>query len=168
MKEEINYGDLIGTMTPDDTYFDNSEDFTYRDLLSYKIIKQRIYLGYLEGKKIILGIGTTFKNLLNGKIEDTVHKVDLPVEEIEELIIEDNDYLTKVFIQLNPSDWSISFIRFITHKNNQIFAGEYEGNNEDRDLNNVNEVIIGFYGGLSKKLGCLGCFYISKDILIKN
>ena len=104
MKEEINYGDLIGTMTPDDTYFDNSEDFTYRDLLSYKIIKQRIYLGYLEGKKIILGIGTTFKNLLNGKIEDTVHKVDLPVEEIEELIIEDNDYLTKVFIQLNPSN----------------------------------------------------------------
>ena len=168
MKEEINYGDLIGTMTPDDTYFDNSEDFTSRDLLSYKIIKQRIYLGYLEGKKAILGIGTTFKNLLNGKIEDTVHKVDLQVEEIEELIIEDNDYLTKVFIQLNPSDWSISFIRFITHKNNQIFAGEYEDNNEDRDLNNVNEVIIGFYGGLSKKLGCLGCLYISKDIYNKN
>ena len=84
------------------------------------------------------------------------------------MIIEDNDYLTKVFIQLNPSYWSISFIRFITHKNNQIFAGEYEDNNEDRDLNNVNEVIIGFYGGLSKKLGCLGCLYISKHIYCKK
>ena len=93
---------LFGTITLEDKEFDDCQNFTAKEILNYKIIKQRIYLGYLEGKKVILGIGTTFKNLLNGNIVNKDHKEDLQVvEEIEELIIKDDDYLTNVFIQMN-------------------------------------------------------------------
>ena len=160
---------LFGIITPEDKEFDDCQNFTAKEILNYKIIKQRIYLGYLEGKKVILGIGTTFKNLLNGKIVNTVHKGDSKVEEIEELIIKDNDYLTNVFIKLDQIDFSISFIRFITHNNNQISSGEYEDNNGDRILilNEENEVIVGFYGGIKKKLVNIGCLYIRKVIYFK-
>ena len=169
MEEDINYGDIYGVGSQDDTYFDDFEGFSNRELLNYKIIKQRIYLGYLEGKKVILGIGTTFKNLLNGNIVNKDHKEDLQVvEEIEELIIKDDDYLTNVFIQMNQYDFFISFIRFITHNNNQISSGEYEENGEDRILNQENEVILGFYGGINKRLNYIGCLYTRKDIYYKK
>ena len=101
MEECIKNSILFGIISPEDKKFDVCDIFTAEEILNYKIIKQRIYLGYLEGKKVIFGIGTTFKNLLNGKIVNTIHKGDLKVEEIEELIIKDGDYLTKVFIQMN-------------------------------------------------------------------
>ena len=168
MEEDINYGNLFGTVTLEDKKFDDCENFPAKEILNYKIIKQRIYLAYLKGKKVILGIGTTFKNLLNGKIVNTVHKDDLQVEEIVELIIKNDDYLTKVLIQMNMSDFSISFIRFITHNNHQISSGEYEENGEDRNLNLENEVILGFFGGINKRLDYIGCQYIRKEIYYKN
>jgi len=168
MKEDIYYGCIYG-VSEDDTYFDDFEEFSNRELLNYKIIKQRIYLGYLEGKKVILGIGTTFKNLWNGNTVNKDHKKDLQVlEEIEELIIKDDDYLTNVFIQMNQYDALISFIRFITHNNNQISSGEYEENNLDNILNQKNDVIVGFYGGINKRLKYIGCIYTRKDIYYKN
>ena len=91
---------LFGIITEEDKNFDVCDIFTAEEILNYKIIKLRIYLGYLKGKKVILGIGITFKNLLNGKLVNTVHKGDSKVEEIEELIIKDNDYLTNVFINI--------------------------------------------------------------------
>ena len=73
------------------------------ELITYLISEDNrtSYMVYSKGEKVILGIGTTFQNILDGNIINTVHKVEGKVEEIEELIIKGNEYLADIQINLD-------------------------------------------------------------------
>lgn len=162
----INYGILIGVIDSDSKMFDDNEALGEGQLIKYKIIKIKIYIGYLEGKKVISGIESIFKNLINGEEKNIVKKSELKPEEIKELTIKKNDFLSQIELQFDENI-SIFFLRFITHKNHQISFGEFNEKIPLNHSNKENEIISGIFGSFNKKLDAIGCICIKrKDYFI--
>ena len=168
--EKLEISCTYGLVASESHSFDNEKEIS--KMLNYKIIKIKIYLGYSKGEKVILGIGTTFQNILDGNIINTVHKVEGKVEEIEELIIKGNEYLADIQINLDQDNFYIICLRFITNKNNQLLVGEYDEENYELKIpKSSKSVIVGFYGsygGYYKRLESIGFYYVEKEILFKE
>ena len=157
IKIRIYNSGLYGFLGPNSEFYDDIETFGEKELNNYKITTIKIYVGYLYGKKKMLGIGYTHKNMINGEEINTINKKDIEAEEILELDIKENDYLVEIELQF---DNSIFFLRFITKKNHQIFFGEY---NKDFNLHHLvqekNHIICGFQGYYSNTLDSIACYY---------
>ena len=148
---------IYGFLGQNSEFYDDSKTFGEKELNNYKITKIKIYVGYLYGKKEILGIGYTHKNMINGEEINTIDKNDIETEEILELTIKGNDYLFEIELQFDNFTF---FLRFKTKKNHQIFFGEY---NKDFALHHLvqekNQIIWGFYGAYRNTLDSIGCYY---------
>ena len=168
--DKLEFGTLFGLINMGCQRFDDSKLFISENkIIEYKIIKIRVYLGYINGKKNILGIGCTYKNIFNGKIKETINKGNIEAEEVEEFCIKNNEYLSNVYFQL--SDFSPNYdnifdnFRFITNKNNQKFIGEYNGKSEIKKLIDKEAIIFGFFGTFTNRLETIGCMYIKSQTL---
>ena len=154
-------GELIGIVDFNSIHFYDIKTLGKEQIINYKITKIKIHIGYLKGKKVISGIESVFENLINGEEKNFINKGKLETEEIIELSIMKNDFLSQVELQFD-SDISIFFLRFITHKNHQISFGDYNENKRLIHCINENEIITGFFGYYYKKLNAIGCDYIKR------
>ena len=167
--DKLEYGILFGFIDIGCQRFDDSKLFSLENKITeYKIIKIWIYLGYINGKKNILGIGCTYKNIFNGKIKETINKGNIEAEEIEEFYIKNNEYLSNVYLQLSdmlsPNYENVfENLKFITNKNNQKFISEYNGINEIKKMIAEKAIILGFFGTFTDRLETIGCIYIKSE-----
>ena len=153
---------FIGTFYPDETR--RFEHFSFKkNFLNYRLSKIKFFLGDENGKEIILGLQSFYKNRKNNEeiiSEESLNKT-IKVINIKDIEIPCNDYICNFY--LKRDDDGITQIRLITKKGKIIIVGEEEG--EEGIIYDINDnkdhMIIGFFGGYSNHLDAIGASYIN-------
>ena len=167
--ELIHYSGNYGGITQDSKFWDDYEDMGEEELLKHKIIKIKIYSGTFQKKQVIFGINYTFQNLFTGEIlRSKDHRGSEDFNDVREFNIKDDEYLTEFHIRF-PSDAEyISQLGFGTNKKRMILIGTEDGEDRNISSNGKDNVIIGTFGCIDKKLDAFGCLYISKKEYLKR
>ena len=137
------------------------------ELLKSRIINIKIFSNMYEGKEIINGIEYTFKNLNTGKTQNILHRGSYNFINVKEFRINNNEYLTDFYIRFKNEAEYISQLGFSTNLKRTIIVGNEEGELKIIDSNGGNNIIIGIFGAVNKKLDSLGILYISKKNYVK-
>jgi len=165
-ESKIKYLILYGLIKSDSTFFDDIENVDEKIALRKKIIKIEIYTGKKKieqnEKECISGIKLTYRDLYNGKTEEIVHKGTQNFEDVKEFKINPGEYLSDFYIRFTNECEYISQIGFKTSKGRDFFAGTEEGENKVVDINDKQNIIIGFYGRLGTHLDAIGIIYTSQ------
>lgn len=168
-KELIQYSGNYGGIDQDSKFWDDFEEMGEDELLKHKIVKIKIFTGDLSGKKAIFGIDVTFKNLSTGEIKKTQeHRGSEQFLDSKEIEIGPDEYLTDFHIRFtNDADY-ISQLGFKTNKEKSILEGSEEGEDKTILSNGGDNIIIGTFGCLNKKLDAMGVLFISKKEYFKK
>ena len=165
IKWTINHGEI----TLESKFWEDCEEMGEEELLKNKIIKVKIFTGKNDGKDVIVGVGFTFKNYFSGEeMPSKEHLGSLQYDDFKELDIKSDEYLTDFHIRL-PYDLDyISQIGFKTSKGNQLFVGNEDGDERPINSNGGDNIIIGTFGCVNKKLDAMGIFYVNKKDFLKK
>lgn len=165
----VKSGPCYGVIDSESQFYDDSEEMEKNELLNIKITKIKIYTGIFNDKKAIFGIGYTRKNMASGKIlEEKVIKGNLNFEDVKELEIHGDEYLTDFHVRFpNDGDY-LSQLGFETSKKNKILEGTEDGEDKTIQTNGGDNIIIGFFGHYNKKLDALGYLYVPKKEFMKK
>ena len=87
---------------------------------------------------------------------------------MKELVIKSDDYLNHFKISLNKDNNEISQISFMTKMKKEISVGIKQENEIIDNLNEENNILVGFFGYFNKKINSIGGIYISKLTFIKK
>lgn len=162
-KELVKYSGIFGGIDQESKHWDDFEDMGEDELLKHKIIKIQIFTGDYQGKRAIFGVDITYKNLSNGEIIKThEHRGTEQFLDSKELNIKIDDYLTDFHIRFTNEAEYISQLGFTTNKKQSILEGTEEGEDKTIDFNGGDNIIVGTFGCVNKKLDAMGCLYISK------
>ena len=141
--------------------FDDKEFYNKENLFKFRLSKIKFFLGEKNGKELILGLQTIYKNS-NGKEtvnEESRDKTE-KVLDIKILEIASNDYICNFF--LKTGDDRITQIKLLTKKGKEFIVGSNEG--EDKIVNFINDnkdhIILYFFGGYRKCLEAIAVGYI--------
>lgn len=169
-KELVQYTGNYGLITQDSKFWDDYEEMGETDLLNRKIVKIKIYTGTFKEKKAIFGFDCIFKNLLNGKCEKSRdHRGSEQFVDVKEFEIPNEEYLTDFHIRFTDEVEYISQLGFGTNKKKIFLVGTEEGEDKIIESNGGENIIIGTFGCVDKKLDAIGCLYMSKkDYIQKN
>ena len=169
MSEEGDYDDELikhtfdcGEITHDSKNWDDLEEFGKNILLKLKIIKIKIYSGTYKGKKAIVGVEFTYRNLLSDETFLKEHKGTEQFYDIKEFDIKKDEYLTDFHIRFPDDAEYISQLGFNANKGNKILVGTEEGEDKDTILNGKDNIIIGTRGFIDKKLDAFGVMYVNR------
>ena len=158
-----NYGGISGASK----FWDDLEDLGEETLKKSKITKIKIYTGKLKEKQVIMGISTTYKNLITGEEKTYDHKASKDVDDLKELIITSGEYLTDFYIRFpNEADY-ITQLGYGTNKKKQALLGTEEGENKTILTNGGDNIIVGTFGCLNEKLDATGIYFITKKDGVK-
>lgn len=166
-KELIKYSPIYGLIDINSKFWDDYE-YMGEELLKYKIVKIKVYTGTYSEKQVILGFSCVFRNLINGEeIDELEHKGKEQYIDVKEFEIKNREYLTAFHIRYPNSTDYITEIGFETSNNRKFFVGTEEGENKIIEINGGNNVIIGTYGRIKRKLDAMGILTINKFELFK-
>lgn len=167
-KELIHYSGNYGGITQESKFWDDFEEMGEKELLKLKIIKIKIFLGKYNEKDCISGINVTFKNIITGEIKNTGdHKGSDDFIDVKEININGDEYLTDFHIRFtNEADY-ISQLGYSTNKKNKILVGTEEGEDKTINSNGGENIIVGTFGCVNKKLDATGVLFIKKKDYIK-
>ena len=98
-----------GVITHDSKNWDDLKEFGKNILLKLKIIKIKIYSGTYKGKKAIVGVEFTYRNLLSDETFLKEHKGTEQFYDIKEFDIKRDEYLTDFHIRF-PYDAEYIFL----------------------------------------------------------
>jgi len=168
-KELIQYSGNFGGIDQESKFWDDYEEMGEEELLKHKIVKIKIFTGEFSGKKAIFGIDVTYKNLSTGEIKKTQeHRGSEQFLDSKELEIGPNDYLINFHIRFtNDADY-ISQLGFETNLKKSILEGSEEGEDKTITSNGGDNIIVGTFGCLNKKLDAMGFLFISKKEYFKK
>ena len=168
-KELIQYSGNFGGIAQESQCWDDYEEMGEEELLKHKIVKIKIFTGEFSGKKAIFGIDVTYKNLSTGEIKKTQeHRGSEQFLDSKELEIGPNDYLINFHIRFtNDADY-ISQLGFETNLKKSILEGSEEGEDKTITSNGGDNIIVGTFGCLNKKLDAMGFLFISKKEYFKK
>ena len=154
-----------GVITHDSKNWDDLEEFGKNILLKLKIIKIKIYSGTYQGKKAIVGVEFTYRNLLSDETFLKEHKGTEQFDDIKEFDIKRDEYLPEFHIRFPDDAEYISQLGFNTNKGNKILVGTEEGEDKYTKLNGEDNIIIGTRGYINKKLDGFGVLYANRNEL---
>ena len=167
--ELIKYTGVYGGIDQESKLWDDFEDMGEEELLKHKIVKIQIFTGEYSGKKAIFGIDITYKNLSTGENKKTQeHRGTQQFLDSKELNIKTDEYLTDFHIRFTNEAEYISQIGFTTNKKQSILEGSEEGEDKTIESNGGENIIIGTFGYVNKKLDAMGCLYVSKKEYFKK
>ena len=178
IKQEINestikIGNPYGKIDFSDNFW-NDFDSLNNEIEKYKITNIKIlFNSEYENKKCIeekniIGLIITYKNIFTGDIEILKHQSSNKISGMKELVIKSDDYLNNFKISLNKDNNEISQISFITKMKKEISVGIKQENEIIDNLNEENNILVGFFGYFNKKINSIGGIYISKLTFIKK
>ena len=168
-KSIIKYTGNYGGLTEESKHWDDLEELGKDTLLKLKIIKIKIYTGTIQDKKVIFGIGITFKNLFTGEtLPCREHNGSQQFDDVKEFSIKGDEYLTDFHVRFTNEAEYITQIGFNTNKGNKILIGTEEGEDKTIESNGGENIIVGITGALNKKLDAIGVLYINKKEFIKK
>ena len=169
-KELIKYTGVYGGITQESKFWDDLEDMGEENLLKHKIIKVKIYTGKISEKHVIFGLGFVFKDLFTGEVkEEKVHKGTEQFEDVKDYDIKGEEYLTDFYIRFKDEAEYITQLGFGTNKKSPcLLVGTGEGEDKTVKSNGGNNIIVGTFGHINKKLDAMGCLYISKKEYFKR
>ena len=169
-KELIHYSFLRGTINPEESkLWDDYEDFGEEELLKRKIAKIKIYTGTYSNKPTILGFGCEFKNLYTGENEaERKHKGSEQFLDVKEFEIPYGEYLTDFHIRFPDEGDYLTQLGFETNKKKKFFVGTEDGNDKIIETNGGENIIIGTFGHINKKLDAMGILTITKKDYFKK
>lgn len=162
--EIIHYSVMFGSIDNESKIWYVNDEI---ELLKSRIINIKIFSNMYEGKEIINGIEYTFKNLNTGKTQNILHRGSYNFINVKEFRINNNEYLTDFYIRFKNEAEYISQLGFSTNLKRTIIVGNEEGELKIIDSNGGNNIIIGIFGAVNKKLDSLGILYISKKNYVK-
>ena len=162
--EIIHYSAMFGNLDNESKIWYVNDEI---ELLKSRIINIKIFSNMYEGKEIINGIEYTFKNLNTGKTQNILHRGSYNFINVKEFRINNNEYLTDFYIRFKNEAEYISQLGFSTNLKRTIIVGNEEGELKIIDSNGGNNIIIGIFGAVNKKLDSLGILYISKKNYVK-
>lgn len=169
VNELIQYSGNYGGITQDSKFWDDFEELGEETLLKLKIIKIKIYTGKYNGKQAIFGLGFTFKNYFTGEtLPCKEHKGSEQFDDVKEFEIKNDEYLTDFHIRFTNEAEYISQIGFNTSKGNGILLGTEEGEDKTISSNGGENIILGTFGCVDKKLDATGVLYINKKEFLKR
>ena len=160
--ENIRHTAFIGTIYSNEIR--RFEHFSFKkNCLDYRLSKIKFFLGDENGKEIILGLQSFYKNRKNNEeiISEESRNKTIKVINIKDFEIPYNDYICKFY--LKRDDDGITQIKLITKKGKIIIVGEDEGEEVIMDFinDNKNHMIIGFIGAYSNHLDVISASYIN-------
>ena len=164
----IKYSGNYGGITPESKFWDDFEDFGEKKILNLKITKVRIYSGKYNDKEAIFGVGFTYKDLINGKEIVVDHKGSNDFIDVKEFIIKPSEYVTDFHIRFTNEAEYISQLGYTTNKGNPILVGSEEGEDKTILSNGGDNIIVGTFGCVNKKLDATGVLYINKKEYFKK
>ena len=164
----IKYSGNYGGITPESKFWDDFEDFGEKKILNLKITKVRIYSGKFNDKDAIFGVGFTYKDLINGKEIVVDHKGSNDFIDVKEFIIKPSEYVTDFHIRFTNEAEYISQLGYTTNKGNPILVGSEEGEDKTILSNGGDNIIVGTFGCVNKKLDATGVLYINKKEYFKK
>ena len=168
-KELIQYSGNFGGIDQESQCWDDYEEMGEEELLKHKIVKIKIFTGELSGKKAIFGIDVTYKNITNGEIKKTKeHRGSEQFLDSKEFEIGPDEYLINFHIRFTNEANYISQLGFETNKEHSILEGSEEGEDKTITSNGGDNIIIGTFGCLNKKLDAMGILFISKKEYFKK
>ena len=168
-KEIVHYTGNYGGITQESKFWDDYEDMGEEELLKHKIIKLKIYTGKFQEKQVIFGISCTFQNLFTGEIKEPIeHRGSEEFVDVKEIEIKGEEYLTDFHIRFPNEAEYISQLGFETNKKNKILIGTEDGEDKTITSNGGDNIIIGTFGCVDKKLDAMGCLYITKKEFLKR
>jgi len=164
----IKYSGNYGGITQDSKFWDDYEEYQEKKLLNMKIIKIRIYSGKFNNKDAIFGVGFTYKDLVNGKEIAVEHKGSDDFVDVKELVLNQGEYLTDFHIRFTNEAEYISQLGYTTNKKNPILVGSEEGEDKTIQSNGGDNIILGTFGCVNKKLDATGVLFINKKEYFKK
>ena len=169
----IKIGNPYGIIDFSDNFWNDCKSLN-SEIEKYKIINIKLLFnsGY-ENKKLIdeeniIGLIATYKNIFTGENEILKHQCSNNISYMKELVIKSNDYLKHFKICLNKDNNEISLISFITNMKKEISVGIKQKNEIIDNINEKNDILVGFFGYFNKKLNSIGGIYVSKIAFIKK
>ena len=179
IEEIIQYTQMPGVIQENDKPWDDYDDFQ-KEIFKNKIINLKIYFSSgittnKKGKKsennlnseYIIGISYTYKNLVTRKIQEIKHFGSGKYTGMKELVLEDDEYLSKFYANYDDKSENFLTIGFGTNKNKQILVGQKEHSDVYFNSQNDKNIIAGSFGHLTTKIDSIGCLYYKKSIILK-
>ena len=164
----IKYSGNYGGITQESKFWDDFEDFGEKKLLNFKIIKVRIYSGKFNDKEAIFGVGFTYKDLQTGKETEVDHKGSDDFVDVKEFVIKQSEYLIDFHIRFTNEAEYISQLGYSTNKGNSILIGSEEGEDKTIMSNGGENIIVGTFGCINKRLDATGVLFMSKKEYFKR
>ena len=164
----IKYSGTYGGITQESKFWDDFEDFGEKKLLNFKIIKVRIYSGKFNDKEAIFGVGFTYKDLQTGKETEVDHKGSDDFVDVKEFVIKQSEYLIDFHIRFTNEAEYISQLGYSTNKGNSILIGSEEGEDKTIMSNGGENIIVGTFGCINKRLDATGVLFMSKKEYFKR
>ena len=167
--EIIKYSGNYGGITQDSKFWEDLEEMGEDELLKSKITNIKIYTGKYQSKDVINGVCFTFKNYFSGETKPCKeHKGSEQFENVKELEIKGDEYLVDFHIRFPNEAEYISEIGFKTSKGNEILVGTKDGEDKTIESNGGENIIVGTFGCVDKKLDAMGVLYINKKEFLKR
>ena len=169
----IKIGNPYGKIDFSDNFW-NDCDSLNNEIEKYKIINIKLlFNSEYEDKKLIeekdiIGLIVTYKNIFTGDTEILKHQCSNKISGMKELVIKSDDYLKYFKIGLNKDNNEISQISFITNMKKEISVGIKQENEIIDNLNEGNNILVGFFGYFKEKINSIGGIYVSKITFIKK
>ena len=113
---KIHYTMNIGAINNESKFWNDLEDIGQKELMKMKITKIKVYTGLYQNKNAIMGISTTFRNFVTGKIKEIDHKGSQDFIDIKEFALQTGEYLTDFHIRLPENNEYISVILMLLYK----------------------------------------------------
>ena len=168
-KEIIKYTGNYGGINQESKFWEDLEDMGEEELLKNKIVKIKIYSGHYQGKEAIFGVGIVHKNFFTGETKACEeHKGSEQFEDVKEFDIKSDEYLVDFHIRFPNEAEYITQLGFKTSKGNSILVGSEEGEDKTIESNGGENIIIGTFGAVNKKLDAMGVLYINKKEFLKK
>ena len=164
----IKYSGIYGGITYESKPWDDFEVIGEKQMLNLKITKIKIYSGKFNDKDAIFGVGFTYRSTLNGEEKVVEHRGSDDFIDFKELVIKKDEFLTDFHIRFSSNAEYISQLGFATNKNNSLLVGTEEGEDKIIGLNGGDNIIVGTFGRLNKKLDATGVLLISKKDYYKR
>ena len=154
---------FFGTIFPnaDQKRFDDTNYFNRENIFHYRLSKIRFFIGEKEGKPLILGLQTFFKDFYGKEYVSEESRDDTEKElDIKDFEIPSNDFICNFHLRAGYE--RITQIKLKTIKGKELTVGSDEG--EEKVLDYINEnneyMILFFFGAYRKSLEAIAAGYI--------
>ena len=154
---------FFGTIFPnaEQKRFDDTNYFNRENIFHYRLSKIRFFIGEKDGRQIIQGLQTFFKDFYGKEfISEEARDGEEKEIDIKDLDIPSNDFICNFHLRVGSE--RITQIKLKTIKGKELVVGSDEGEEKVLDYINDNNdyMILFFFGAYRKCLEAIAAGYI--------